>query len=72
MLRVRDVAASIAYYCDKLGCSVRWQHGEGRPIIAEVERRDLAIILDSESVVPKSTCAACSRPVASTRRYNGE
>jgi catechol 2,3-dioxygenase-like lactoylglutathione lyase family enzyme len=53
VVRVRDVAASIAYYRDKLGCTTRWQHGDDRPIIAEVERRDLAIILDSESVVPK-------------------
>jgi uncharacterized glyoxalase superfamily protein PhnB len=53
VIRVRDVAASIAYYCDKLGCVTRWQHPEGKPIIAEVERGDLAIILDSESVVQK-------------------
>jgi|SRR5882724_907781 len=53
MFRVRDVAASVAYYCEKLGCTKRWDHGKERPIIAEVERGDLAIILDSESVVPK-------------------
>jgi hypothetical protein len=53
VVRVRDVAASIAYYCDKLGCTKRWQHGEGQPIIAEVEREDLALILDSESSLPK-------------------
>jgi predicted enzyme related to lactoylglutathione lyase len=54
VFRVRDVGASIAYYCEKLGCSKRWDHGaEGRPIIAEVERGDLAVILDSGSAVPK-------------------
>jgi catechol 2,3-dioxygenase-like lactoylglutathione lyase family enzyme len=55
VFRVRDVAASVAYYCDKLGCRKRWDHGADRPIIAEVERGDLSVILDSESVVPKPT-----------------
>jgi hypothetical protein len=53
VFRVRDVAASIGYYCDRRGWTKRWQHEEGKPIIAEVERGDLVIILDSESVVPK-------------------
>lgn len=53
VFRVRDVAASVAYYCEKLGCRQRWAHGDGTPIIAEVERADLAILLDSTSVVPK-------------------
>jgi hypothetical protein len=37
----------------KLGCRKRWDHGADGPIIAEVERGDLSVILDSESVVPK-------------------
>jgi uncharacterized glyoxalase superfamily protein PhnB len=53
VLRVRDVAASVTYYCEKLGCRKRWEHGEDRPIIAEVERGDLSVILDSASVLPK-------------------
>lgn len=53
VFRVRDVAASISYYCEKLGCTKRWEHGEDGPIIAEVERGDLSVILDSGSVVPK-------------------
>jgi uncharacterized glyoxalase superfamily protein PhnB len=53
LFRVRDVAASLAYYGEKLGCTKRWEHGEGKPIIAEVERDGLAIILDSESVLPR-------------------
>jgi hypothetical protein len=53
VFRVRDVAASIAYYCDKLGCTKRWDHGDHGPIIAEVERGDLSVILDSGSAVPK-------------------
>jgi hypothetical protein len=55
VFRVRDVAASVAYYCDKIGCTKRWEHGEEGPIIAEVERGDLSVILDSSSVVPKPT-----------------
>src|SRR5262249_33733831 len=42
-----------AYYCEKLGCRKRWDHGASEPIIAEVERGDLSVILDSGSVVPK-------------------
>jgi uncharacterized glyoxalase superfamily protein PhnB len=53
LFRVRDVAASVAYYCEKLGCTKRWEHGDDRPIIAEVERGDLNVILDSASVLPK-------------------
>jgi predicted enzyme related to lactoylglutathione lyase len=53
VFRVRDVAASVAYYCEKLGCSKRWDHGADGPIIAEIERGDLSVILDSESAVPK-------------------
>jgi predicted enzyme related to lactoylglutathione lyase len=53
VFRVRNVAASVAYYCEKLGCTKRWDHGEPEPIIAEVERGDLSVILDAASVVPK-------------------
>ena len=53
VFRVRDVAASIAYYCEKMGCTKRWDHGADGPIIAEVERGDLSVILDSKSAVPK-------------------
>ena len=53
VFHVRDVAASVAYYCEKLGCRKRWDHGADGPIIAEVERGDLSVILESESVVPK-------------------
>lgn len=53
VFRVRDVAASIAYYCERLGCEKRWAHGQDGLIIAEVERGDLSVILDSGSAVPK-------------------
>jgi catechol 2,3-dioxygenase-like lactoylglutathione lyase family enzyme len=52
LVRVRDVAASLDYYCDKLGCTRRWVHGEPL-IIAEVERSGLNVILDADSVLPR-------------------
>ncbi len=54
LLRVRDVAASVAYYCEKLGFEKRWEHGQEKPIIAEVGRNEISIILDSGSVLPKA------------------
>jgi catechol 2,3-dioxygenase-like lactoylglutathione lyase family enzyme len=53
ILRVRDVAASIAYYCEKLGFEKHWEHGEDQLTIAEVGRNGLDVILDSDSVLPK-------------------
>lgn len=53
VFRVRDVVASVEYYTEKLGCTKRWAHGTDGLIIAEVERGDLSVILDSGSVVPK-------------------
>jgi catechol 2,3-dioxygenase-like lactoylglutathione lyase family enzyme len=55
ILRVRDVAASIAYYCDKLGFEKHWEHGTDHLIVAEVGRNGLDVILDSQSVLPKPT-----------------
>jgi hypothetical protein len=53
LFRVRSIAASVVYYCEKLGCRKRWDHGADGPIIAEVERGDLSVILDSGSALPK-------------------
>jgi hypothetical protein len=53
VFRVRDVVASVAYYCEKLGCRKRWDYGADGPVIAEVERGELSVILASGSVVPK-------------------
>lgn len=58
VLRVRDVAASIAYYRDRLGFTKRWEYGGDHPIIAEVERGGSSIILDSASAVPKPAATA--------------
>jgi catechol 2,3-dioxygenase-like lactoylglutathione lyase family enzyme len=53
IFRVRDVEASIAYYCEKLGFNKHGEHGEDRLIIAEVGRSGLDLILDSSSVLPR-------------------
>jgi catechol 2,3-dioxygenase-like lactoylglutathione lyase family enzyme len=55
ILRVRDVAASIAYYCEKLGFEKHWEHGSDPLTVAEVGRNGLGLILDSQSVLPKPT-----------------
>jgi hypothetical protein len=52
ILQVRDVAASIPYYCDKLGFAKRWEHGDPL-IIAGIERAELSLILDSASAIPR-------------------
>ncbi len=54
ILCVRDVGASIAYYREKLGFEKVWDHGGEKPIIAQVDRNGLNIILDSASVIPRA------------------
>lgn len=56
ILCVRDVGASINYYCEKLGFSRAWQFPpeDDKPIIAQVERSGLYVILDSRSVLPRA------------------
>jgi len=53
-LCVRDVAASIAYYCERLGFTLAWAHGDDPQIIAQVSRNGLDIILDCGSVLPRA------------------
>lgn len=54
ILRVRDVRASVAYYCDALGFTKEWEHGAGDTlIIAQVSRRGIDVILDAASVLPR-------------------
>jgi catechol 2,3-dioxygenase-like lactoylglutathione lyase family enzyme len=51
---VRDVAASVAYYCEKLGFTRGWEHGGESLIIAQVGREGFDLILDSDSVIPRA------------------
>jgi len=53
ILRVGDVNTSILYYREKLGFRKKWGNPDDKPIIAEVSRSGLNIILDSDSVIPK-------------------
>ena len=54
ILRVRDVTASARYFCEKLGFERSWQFPDDEPIIAQVGRNGLDLILDSESSLPKA------------------
>ncbi|MGA8634844.1 MAG: glyoxalase superfamily protein [Candidatus Dormiibacterota bacterium] len=48
ILRMFDVAATLRFYCEYLGCQVDWQEGEGdRPIYVQVSRDDLVLHLSS-------------------------
>ncbi len=53
ILCVRDVGASIAYYCEKLGFEKSWEFGDEKPFIAQVSRKGLDVILDSGSTIPR-------------------
>ncbi len=58
VLTVRDVSASIRYYCEQLGFTKMWSHPSDIPVIAQVGRNGLEILLDSHSVIPKSSVPA--------------
>lgn len=47
VLHVRDVAASLRFYTERLGFTVPWRvdDKDGRPNVAEVERQNCSIIL---------------------------
>jgi hypothetical protein len=53
VLCVRDLAASLAYYCERLGFEKRWVHGPDNLIIAGIERGEIELILDAGSVLPR-------------------
>ncbi len=55
ILAVSDVTASISYYCEKLGFEEMWRSPADSPIIAQVGRHGLEIILDSQSAIPKAS-----------------
>ena len=55
VLCVRDVEASIAYYCEQLGFVKNWDFPADKPIIAQVSRNGLDVILDSASVIPRAS-----------------
>ncbi|MCG8588779.1 MAG: VOC family protein [Proteobacteria bacterium] len=54
ILCVRDVSASAEYFCEKLGFERSWQSPDDEPIIAQVGRNGLDLILDSKSSIPRA------------------
>ncbi len=49
VLHVVDVAASLAFYVERLGFAKPWQHDEdGKPVVAQVERQGCVLILSSQ------------------------
>jgi predicted lactoylglutathione lyase len=54
VLCVRDVSASTRYFCERLGFDRNWQFPDDEPIIAQVGRNGLDLILDSESSIPRA------------------
>lgn len=54
ILCVTDVPASIAYYTEKLGFEAGWSFPGDAPIIAQVGRNGLDLILDAESSIPRA------------------
>ena len=50
VLRMYDVAATLRFYVDYLGCTLDWQQGEGdQPVDLEVSRGPLRLHLSSHS-----------------------
>jgi ribosomal-protein-alanine N-acetyltransferase len=48
ILRMFDVAATLRFYVDYLGCTLDWQDGEGdAPVYMQVSRGDLVLHLSS-------------------------
>jgi catechol 2,3-dioxygenase-like lactoylglutathione lyase family enzyme len=49
VLHVRDVAASLQFYVDRLGFTCAWRHEEdGVLLVAQVDRQGCALILSSQ------------------------
>ena len=53
MFRVRDVERAVAYYCERLGFVRSWDSGD-EPVMAQVGRNGLDVILASRSVTPRA------------------
>ena len=55
VFRVSDLAASLAYYCEKLGFKTDWDEGGSDSAIAQVSRDGLSLILDRKTYFPKAS-----------------
>ncbi len=48
ILHVKDVAASLRFYCNRLGFTSPWHYDEdGKPVVAQVDRQGCQLILAS-------------------------
>ncbi len=54
VFRVNDLAASVAFYCEKLGFTQDWMEGGDDPAVAQVSRLGVTLILDKAAYWPKA------------------
>src|SRR6476661_4275331 len=54
IVRVSDLAASVAFYCQKLGFTQDWIEGGEDPAVAQVSRLGVTLILDKQAYWPKA------------------
>jgi predicted lactoylglutathione lyase len=54
IVRVSDLGASVAYYCQKLGFTQDWIEGGKDPAVAQVSRLGVTLILDKQAYWPKA------------------
>ncbi len=53
IVRVSDLAASVAYYCQRLGFTEDWIEGGDDPAVAQVSRPGVTLMLDTHTYFPK-------------------
>ncbi len=54
IVRVSDLAASVAFYCQKLGFAQDWIEGGDDPAVAQVSRPGVTLMLDKHAYWPKA------------------
>jgi catechol 2,3-dioxygenase-like lactoylglutathione lyase family enzyme len=60
IVRVTDLATSVAFYCQKLGFTQDWIEGGDDPAVAQVSRPGVTLMLDKQAYWPKAGCQASS------------
>jgi catechol 2,3-dioxygenase-like lactoylglutathione lyase family enzyme len=53
---VRNVPTTLAFYCEKLGFKIEYQHPDGEPFFAIVQRDGAMIFLKDVGVEPLPNC----------------
>jgi catechol 2,3-dioxygenase-like lactoylglutathione lyase family enzyme len=54
VVRVSNLAMSLAYYCERLGFATDWDEGGPDSAIAQVSRNGFSVILDRKAYFPKA------------------